>query len=198
MNKDLIISKIVAYQPQLIDETPVSAAVLVFMMYDQDENLSILVTKRPDHLATYAGDYCFPGGTRESFDPDLQATAIRETEEELGLQKNHYEVIGQLDDFVDRYGNLVRTYFAVISKDDFEQKAKNSSDEVASIFYLPLPELLKIQPDIELEKITKRHPTYRYTQDAVVIWGLTASIMVHLSNIIFQLDKPVSIKKSTL
>lgn len=186
MNKEIIITKIQAHRPNLLAETPASAAVLVILLHDEEENLSILVTKRPDHIATYPGHYCFPGGFREITDQDLQATVIREVEEELGIQSQFYNLIGQLDDFHDRYGNLVRTFFAVMSKEEFETKSHNSREEVETIFYFPLADLQKIEADKKLEQISHRHPMYRYEQDSVVIWGLTASILVHLSNILYM------------
>lgn len=191
MKLDQIIKLISAYHPTQMAKTPHSAAVLVLIVHDDDENLFLIVTKRTDTLATYAGDYSFPGGMRDPDDADLKQTMHREVREELSLTPDCYQVIGQLDDFIARYGNLVRPFVATMDKKNFATYAKQSETEVASIYYFPLSDLAKITTSAELEIITKRHPAYVYTQGEVTIWGLTASIIVLFGNIILQLDKSV-------
>jgi 8-oxo-dGTP pyrophosphatase MutT (NUDIX family) len=188
-----IITTLSHYHPNQLPDTGLSsAAVLILLMHDAAGNLRILLTKRSNSVATYVGDYCFPGGMREMADPDLQFTAERETQEELNLQPSHYQIIGALDDFQDRYGNLVRPYIATIAEQDFTNFHQISTDEIASLYYFPLNHLEKLAIDSKLERIAKRHPTYSYTAGDVFIWGLTASMMVQLGNILFNLNKPVA------
>jgi 8-oxo-dGTP pyrophosphatase MutT (NUDIX family) len=188
-----IITTLSCYQPHTLAETGTSsAAVLILLLHDVVGNLRILLTKRSETVATYIGDYCFPGGMREDSDPDLQFTAQRETKEELNLHPHHYRIIGALDDFQDRYGNLVRPFIATITEKDFADYHKISTDEIASLYYFPLNDLSKLDIDPKLARIAKRHPTYSYTAGDVFIWGLTASMMVQLSNVVFGLNKPVS------
>lgn len=189
MNKHFIISTITSYQPQILAVTPVSAAVVVMILEDEQNNFSIIVTKRAPNVPTYAGDYCFPGGIKEEYDSDHVATAQREVAEELAIKKNQYELIGQLDDFFDRFGNLVRPYVAWMKKAEFEKNYSEFDGEVDGIFYLPIDEIKQFKIDENLEGLTKRHPSYIYHQDEVVIWGLTAGIMVHLGNVVFGLDR---------
>jgi 8-oxo-dGTP pyrophosphatase MutT (NUDIX family) len=183
---------IIRYTPQSLAETPNSAAVLILIMLDELQNPFIILTKRPDDISSYAGDYCFPGGRKEAEDQNFKQTVVREVEEELGLKAMHYHILGQLDDFQDRFGNLVRPFVAKVSKKNFLQNHKKISDEIVNIYYFPLAELQNIKIDDTLEKITKRSPTYIYHNEEVLVWGLTASIMVHLSNILFNLNKKVS------
>lgn len=191
VNKEAIITAIQAHSPIPIDTTPHSAAVLVLLMEDQNEKLFLVLTKRAQTLATYAGDYAFPGGIREITDADLKITAQREVHEELNLTPSCYEIVGQLDDFHDRFGNLVRPFVATITKTVFESHSKKSDDEVATIYYFSLDDIEKMQTDANLEIMTKRHPAYVYELGDVIIWGLTASIIVHLGNIVFGLKKKV-------
>lgn len=193
MNKHLITAAITAYQPILLTETDPAAAVIIFIMFDEDENLFLILTKRTNSLA-YPGDYCFPGGRHEISDLDLKMTGLREVKEELNLDAEHFKLLGQLDDFDDRYGNLVRPFVALISQKDFETYAENASEEISSVCYFPMSALSAIEVDPALELITKRHPSYRYSRDDVTVWGLTASIMVHLGNILFGLNKEVGKK----
>jgi 8-oxo-dGTP pyrophosphatase MutT (NUDIX family) len=188
-----IITSLTHYQPHTLAETaPYSAAVLILIMQDTPGNLHLILTKRSNSVATYVGDYCFPGGMKESDDPDLRFTAERETEEELNIAPSLYHIIGTLNDFHDRHGNLVRPFIATITAQNFADYHQISTDEIARLYYFPLNDLDKLAIDPKLEQVAKRHPTYSYTAGDVVIWGLTASIMVHLGNVIFNLNKPVA------
>lgn len=187
--------KIVAnYKPNLMEETPQSAAVLVLILVDFQQNLFFLLTKRSNHLASYAGQYSFSGGIKESNDQDLLNTAIREVKEELGLDQRNYQLIGQLDDFQARYGNVVRPFVATMPKEQFEKIVRIEQDEIESIYYLPLPELSNIQEDPTLVPITRRRPSYSYKNDDAFVWGLTASILVFLDNLLFNQERPIGKK----
>lgn len=80
---------------RLFDGTPSPASVLVPLVQRVD-GLHVLLTRRSEALRDHAGQVCFPGGRAEPFDVDAAATALRETEEEVGLSRAHIEVIGQL------------------------------------------------------------------------------------------------------
>ena len=71
------------------------ASVLVPLV-QRDHGLNLLLTLRTAHLRDHAGQISFPGGRAELYDADAAATALREAEEEVGLARQHVEVIGQL------------------------------------------------------------------------------------------------------
>lgn len=77
------------------DRAPAGAAVLVPLV-QRDAGLHLLLTRRTDHLRDHAGQISFPGGRVEPEDDGPVATALRETEEEVGLPRRHIEVLGQL------------------------------------------------------------------------------------------------------
>jgi 8-oxo-dGTP pyrophosphatase MutT (NUDIX family) len=77
------------------DREPAGAAVLVPLV-QRDEGLTLLLTRRTDHLRDHAGQISFPGGRVEPEDDGPIATALRETEEEIGLPRERIHVIGQL------------------------------------------------------------------------------------------------------
>lgn len=191
MNKDAVIFSLMQYRPISLETTSFTSAVLILFIIDEQDNIFIVLTKRSALLSHYAGDYSFPGGAHESSDIDLKMTMQREVEEELHLKQEDYEVIGRVDDFYDRYGNLVRPFVGVMSKNRFDALHVISHEEIESIYYLPLNEITKITVDPSLELITKRKPSYIYRQDTVKVWGLTASILVHIGNIIFALNQLV-------
>ena len=85
---------------------PVPAAVLVpVVAYDGGEK--VILTKRTAHLSNHAGQISFPGGRVDPEDPDVIATALRETEEEIGLDRAHISVLGSLEPYVTGTGFVV-------------------------------------------------------------------------------------------
>lgn len=91
-----------AWEPELpgdgrlfVEREPSAASVLMPLVM-RPEGLRVLLTRRTDHLHDHAGQISFPGGRSEPQDTDPVATALRETEEEVGLARSHVEVIGAL------------------------------------------------------------------------------------------------------
>ena len=189
-----LLDAITAYRCISQPETPVAAAVLVLLITDNSENLFLVLTKRPATIATYAGDYCFPGGMRDNGETDLKTTARRELQEELAILPDSYQVIGQLDDFFDRFDNLVRPFVATLSQNDFENQMQVSESEIEAVYYLPVEKLSEFNVNHTLEQMTGREPSYSYTDKDkdTFIWGLTASIIVHLGNVMFDLKRPLA------
>jgi len=80
---------------RVLRQTPRAASVLVPLVQRPD-GLHVLLTRRTDHLRAHAGQISFPGGRAEAHDPDAVATALRETEEEVGLPASSVDIIGKL------------------------------------------------------------------------------------------------------
>lgn len=185
------IDNILKYTPVPLRETPQAAAVMILMLTSDYEAYDIVLTRRAADLPNYAGQYCLPGGFRDKKDKNLYATAVRETKEELGITSEYYQHLGQLDDFYDHDGNLVRPYVVIMNKTDFLEKNKLSVDEISEIYYFSLFKLEAIHEDPRLFRVTRRHPTYTFTDGSVFVWGLTAAILVHLLNVISGSGKPI-------
>jgi len=120
------------------DREPAGAAVLVPLV-QREAGLNLLLTRRTDHLRDHAGQISFPGGRVEPEDDGPIATALRETEEEIGLSRQHIEIIGQLPVYstvtafqVTPVVGLVEPGFT-LQLDDFE---------VAEAFEVPLAFLM--------------------------------------------------------
>ena len=122
----------------LPDRESRSAAVLVALV-QRDDGLHVLLTQRTDHLRDHAGQISFPGGRSEPADVDAAATALRETEEEVGLPRSQVQVIGCLHNYTTVTGYVVTPVVAlvqpplVLSLDAFE---------VAEAFEVPLQYLM--------------------------------------------------------
>ena len=123
------------FQP---DREPTAASVLVPLVM-RDDGVKVLLTRRTDHLRDHAGQISFPGGRAEAHDDDAVATALRETEEEVGLARQHVEVIGALPHYTTVTSYVVTPVVALVrpgfdlALDDFE---------VAEAFEVPLQFLM--------------------------------------------------------
>jgi 8-oxo-dGTP pyrophosphatase MutT (NUDIX family) len=186
-----VLNFIADYQPTLLRSTPISAAIMLILLIDEENKIDIVLTKRNAQLPQYAGQYCFPGGLHDSSDADLYATARREVQEELHIPDHSYQKLGQLDDFLDHAGHLVRPYVIIMDKQAFEKDLIVSLSEVEDVYYFSLLKLATIAEDPRLHRITRRRPSYAFTDGKVFIWGLTATILVHFLNVISGTAKPV-------
>ncbi|RFU46744.1 CoA pyrophosphatase [Paraburkholderia sp. DHOC27] len=117
---------------------PRVAAVLVPLAVRED-GITVLLTQRADHLNDHAGQVSFPGGRHEPFDANATATALREAQEEVGLDPARVEVLGALPDYLTGTGFRVTPVVALVHP-PFTVKA--DSFEVAEIFEVPLSFLM--------------------------------------------------------
>jgi len=144
---------------------------------------TILLTQRTAHLKKHAGQISFPGGGWEEQDPHLEATALRETEEEIGLHNRHIEVLGQLSlyETSTAYGvtpvvGWVEPPFD-LTIDPFE---------VAEAFEVPLGWIMQRenhQVESRVRDGRRRH-YYVLPYEGRFIWGATAGMLVNLVDVL--------------
>lgn len=120
------------------DRMPAGAAVLVPLVQRQ-AGLQLLLTLRTDHLRDHAGQISFPGGRVEPEDDGAVATALRETEEEIGLSRAYIEVLGQLPIYSTVTAFQVTPVVALVEPGFTLQL---DADEVAEAFEVPLAFLM--------------------------------------------------------
>jgi 8-oxo-dGTP pyrophosphatase MutT (NUDIX family) len=123
------------------DRPPLQAAVLVpiVMRGPQSNAPSVLLTRRAAHMKTHSGQIAFPGGKVDPQDANMQATALREAEEEVGLSARHVQVIGELPVYVTGTSFWVTPVIALVSP-DFDLRP--NADEVDDVFEVPLSFLM--------------------------------------------------------
>lgn len=163
---------------------PRDAAVLMPIIVRSSGN-TVLLTQRNAHLSQHPGQIAFPGGRRDPEDPSAVSTALRETEEEVGLSRHHIEVIGELPDYLTGTGYRVRPVVGLIEP-GFELRPE--PDEVASVFEVPLAFLMN--PSHHQKRIWHNDGTDRtfyampYQSPAgggeYFIWGATAAMLRNL------------------
>jgi 8-oxo-dGTP pyrophosphatase MutT (NUDIX family) len=125
---------------QLSGRTVRPAAVLILLTRDQDrpDNWNIVLTQRTAHLHDHAGQISFPGGRMDEGDADLVATALREAEEEIGINPASVEVLATLSSYVTVTAYAVTPVLAVSAP----QPYVCDPFEVADVFHLPLAHML--------------------------------------------------------
>ena len=155
------------------------AAVLIALT--DEENPEIIYTLRSNKVSSHQGEVSFPGGMQEESDTSLIITALRESEEEIGLPQNCVKILGSLDTMVSRFNVSVTPFVGVIPGD---VELNTSSEEIEACFRVPLSFLLKDKryrnDEVNRNGETFYMPAYKYS--SYVIWGLTAMITVNFLN----------------
>ncbi|WP_435195694.1 NUDIX hydrolase [Natronomonas sp. EA1] len=172
------LTRLAGFEPVPVTDQEREAAVLVPVIARNDGE-HLLFVKRADHLGQHAGQMAFPGGGREPSDADLEATARRETHEEVGLAPDAAEVVGRLDDIRTVSHYSVRPFVARVPDIEFTPDER----EVAEAVVLPVSELTDLT---NYESERRDHPFYGdvrihfFRVDGYVVWGATARILVQL------------------
>lgn len=145
---------------------------------------SILFTRRAENLAAHSGQISFPGGSVEEGE-SLEAAAIREADEEVGIPPRHVEIIGRLDDLVTHSGFLVAPFAAVIHE-PVEYVMQES--EVVEVFEVPLEALMDLaNPEVRYVPFRGTdYPAYFYHYGPYEIWGLTGRMLKALVDLLWQ------------
>lgn len=161
-------------QPNLI-----AAAVLVPLVM-RPEGLQVLLTQRTEHLHAHAGQIAFPGGRAEPEDDGPVGTALRETEEETGLERRYVDILGALPDYLTSTGFRV-TPVVGLAVPDF--KLAHDPFEVADVFEVPLEFLMnpanhRLHTATLVDGIPRRYYSIPFGER--FIWGATAGMLRNL------------------
>jgi 8-oxo-dGTP pyrophosphatase MutT (NUDIX family) len=114
---------------------PLMPAAVLVPVVSYDDSEKVILTKRTAHLSNHAGQISFPGGRVDRDDPDVIATALRETEEEIGLDRSHITILGALDPYVTGTGFVV---VPVVGQVQPGFSLRLAQHEVAEVFEVPL------------------------------------------------------------
>ena len=140
---------------------------------------NIVLIKRPEYRGVHSGQMALPGGKMEVFDRDLIETALRETEEEIGVKREGLTHLRELTKvYIPPSGFLVYPHL-FISRD--ELNVARDPHEVEAIVFLPVEELLDdrvfVRGNIELPKERMKIKTWYFDHPPYSIWGATALML---------------------
>lgn len=165
--------------PNMKPLPPIKDAAVLVPLVDQREGLTVLLTHRTAHLANHAGQVSFPGGHVDPEDGGPEETALRETEEEVGLHRRHVRIVGKLDTYFTRTGFAVTPVVGLVTP-PFD--IAPDPHEVAEVFEAPLSFLLDPANhrlcSREFEGIVRHFYAMPYGRH--FIWGATAGMLINL------------------
>ncbi len=153
-----------------------TASVLVPLAHHHEE-LVVIFTHRALNLNSHSGQVSFPGGMQEDEDANIAATALRETEEEIGIQAESIEILGQLRYLRSHTGLIIYPFVGCIH--DLNGLRRNL-DEVERIFCIPFAWLSAPQ-NLYQEDYQRSggelHKVWAFKEyEGEKIWGITADI----------------------
>lgn len=157
------------------------AAVLIPLIIHKE--LTVLFTQRTAHLKNHSGQVSFPGGRVEPGDASAEFTALRETEEEIGLAMQRVEVLARLPDYRTRTGFRVTPVIGLVAP---PLELAPDPREVAEVFEVPLAFLMderhRQRRTREFQGQQVGYYVFEYGER--VIWGATAGILVNLNRML--------------
>ncbi|MBN1946477.1 MAG: CoA pyrophosphatase [Bradymonadales bacterium] len=154
------------------------AAVLI-PFYLEEDRPYLLFTKRSQNLPTHRGEISFPGGGRREGDPDLLATALRETREELGIDPATVRVIGLFDEVPSIAGYRVTPYVAHIPPPPVPAIDPSEVEEVIEVEVVRLLDE-RIHRVERWKRFGQEFPIHFFSYDRHLIWGLTGGLVHRL------------------
>ncbi|MBA2878143.1 CoA pyrophosphatase [Anoxybacillus ayderensis] len=191
--------------PTIMDFDKFATYAVLLPLIRQHDDTFVLFEVRSFQLRRQPGEICFPGGKMDACDQSPQETAIRETCEELGIEREHITHVVPLDYMLSPFGMVIYPFVAFV---DIEQMQINEK-EVEDVFTVPLsffietkPQIYRVQfepkpeDDFPFDDIPggrqynwrpRQIEEYFYYYKDKVIWGLTAKIVYHFARLIEQM-----------
>ena len=172
---------------QSIPARPLTPAAVLVPLIERESGLTVLLTQRTAHLRDHAGQISFPGGRCEEQDASPEATALREAQEEVGIDPSQVEVLGLLPEYRTGSGFSIVPVVALVlpplnlKLDDFE---------VAEAFETPLSFFLD-PANHQRHRVDHQgsmREYYAMPWEGYYIWGATAAMLVSLQRFLFTQD----------
>lgn len=199
---DTVVKKLQKRTPTIMDFDKFAQYAVLLPLIQQDDEMFVLFEVRSLQLRRQPGEICFPGGKMDLCDQSPRETAIRETCEELGIEREHITHIVPLDYMFSPFGMVIYPFVAFVDIANMQINEK----EVEDVFTVPLtffvetnPQIYRVQfepkpeDDFPFDDIPggreynwrPRHMEehFYYYKDKV-IWGLTAKIVYHFTQLI--------------
>lgn len=169
------------------DVHPKKSAVMI-VLYPHDETIHAVLIQRGIYEGVHSGQVAFPGGKFEDGDLDLKQTALRETQEEIGLLPEQIKVLGSLTEvYITPSNFLVKPYIGVVhQKPDFIVDAREVARVITvDLFQLNNKEIIKEKSILQSGGFKIKTPYYEI--EGLTIWGATAMMISELNAVVAEL-----------
>ncbi len=170
---------VAAHKPVRVQGDDLRASAVLLLLYEQQGRECVLFQERTQEVLHHKGEISLPGGRRDPQDGTLEETALRETDEEIGVAREHIELFGALDEVATRSSNYVISPFVGAITRPGAYPFRMAQSEVKELLIVPLDHLTdaanaqwQVIEDGE-DAIAERE--FRY--DGHRIWGATARIV---------------------
>jgi 8-oxo-dGTP pyrophosphatase MutT (NUDIX family) len=164
---------------------PVKSAVLV-LFYEKEDRIHLVLILRKKYLGVHSAQVSFPGGKQDPEDQDLEHTALRETEEEVGVKKEDIHIIGPLTDlYIPPSNYLVQPYVGYLKQ---APVFKPEPKEVEEVIEAPLTMLMddaiigKKKIKVSARNLKIKYPYFDVKGHTV--WGATAMMLSELKEVL--------------
>lgn len=160
--------------PVPFEQPPVPAAVLIALI-EREGGTNVLYTERSKDLRSHSGQISFPGGKIDAKDRDAADAALREAEEEIGLDRADAKILGYLPAYLTGTNYLITPVVARVKP---RRPFVANPREVRDIFEVPLNQLMEPQNfgSYLVERAGKSHTTWRILHKDKLIWGITGNL----------------------
>jgi 8-oxo-dGTP pyrophosphatase MutT (NUDIX family) len=182
-----IYERLAGYQARRLASDGLPQAAVLIALYTARDDLHVILTKRTDKVEHHKGEISFPGGARDSSDPDISFTALRESDEEIGLDPGHVRLVGRVDDLVTTSGFHVTAFVGEIDRAVSPYRWRPQVSEVAEVLEVPLRHLLDPGNLVEVPRQRNGRlllmEAYRFGDH--LIWGATARMLANFLDVAF-------------
>lgn len=167
-------------------ERKIKKAAVLLLLYKTKGGYHVLFTKRTQKVEHHKGQISFPGGEVRPQDETMEATALRECFEEIGVRPEAVAILGKLDDIKTLSSNYIITPFVATIPYPYEFKV--NADEVEELFRVPVKALLEKDKFREGSWVYegKTYPSYFYEYEGRIIWGATARVLKQFLDLFFS------------
>ncbi len=165
-------------------------AAVLFPLYFKDGEPYLLFTRRTDQVEHHKKQISLPGGRKDEGDQNLLQTALRETEEEIGLKPADVQILGQTDRFLSNTNYLITPFVGVFH---YPYPLKINRAEIDYLIEVPLFYLLD-DKNFEMKVVEKSDVPWvlhYYYFGEEIIWGVTGFLLSNFFSIVFELNRNI-------
>lgn len=161
---------------------PASVLALFGSPREQLSDMSLLLTRRTERVETHKGQIAFPGGAQDPEDQDVIETALRETEEEVGIPRSEIEIIGTMPRLWTRTGFLVTPVLGLLKSPIEDRPIEISPAEIDEVFWTPMKQVQDPGTYREdfLEVAGTQYSIHSFQLGSHRVWGVTGSIIKNI------------------